>query len=218
MKRFGRCRLDVSTRQFFRDELEVHLSPKAYELLTLLIENRPAVMSKGELHEKIWPETFVSDASLARLVTEIRHALGDEQSRSGVIRTVHGFGYAFAADVEETDERSGIRLVQDPASELANWLIVGTRTVPLVEGDNLIGRDPLAAIHLDWPSVSRRHARIRIAHGQATIEDLKSRNGTYVGGRRVTTAALADGDEIKVASVEMVFRQSRVVRTITDLP
>jgi DNA-binding winged helix-turn-helix (wHTH) protein len=220
MKRFGRCRLDVSTRQLFRDDVEVHLSPKAYHLLTLLIENRPAVMSKRELHERIWPHTFVSDASLARLATEIRHAIGDEQSRSGIIRTVHGFGYAFTAVVEGTDEREKPEIGprSDPARALASWLIVGTRTIPLVDGDNLIGRDPLAAVHLDWPSVSRHHARIRIADGQATIEDLKSRNGTYVRGVCVTTtAALVDGDEIRVASVEMVFRQSPIAQTITDL-
>ncbi len=223
MKRFGRCRLDVSTRQLFRDDAEAHLSPKAYDLLTLLIEHRPAVVSKRDLHEKIWRDTFVSDASLARLVTEIRHAIGDEPSRAGMIRTVHGFGYAFAAEVEETDERqkAEIRLKPDPtaaAAAVASWLILGARTIPLADGDNLIGRDPLAAIHLDWPSVSRHHARIRIAGGRATIEDLESRNGTYVRGARVTaTANLADGDEIRVASVEMVFRQSPIARTITEM-
>ncbi len=220
MKRFGRCRLNVSTRQLFRDEIEVHLSPKAYDLLTLLIENHPTVMSKRDLHERIWPDTFVSDASLARLVTEIRHAIGDEQSRSGAIRTVHGFGYAFGADVEETEDE--IPLKRGPAKEMGathgtSWLILGTRTIPLVDGDNLIGRDPLAAIHVDRPSVSRHHARIRIAEGRATIEDLGSRNGTYVRGARVSTALLTDGDEVRVASVEMVFRQSPIARTITEM-
>ena len=74
---FGTCALDLEARQLSRDSQSVHLSPKAFELLKTLVEARPKAFSKAELHEKIWPETFVTDDSLARLVAEIRAAIGD---------------------------------------------------------------------------------------------------------------------------------------------
>ena len=72
------------------------MSPKAYELLKLLLEQRPKALSKAELHERLWPGTFVSEVNLAALVNEVRAALGERGRHGRFIRTVHGFGYAFA--------------------------------------------------------------------------------------------------------------------------
>lgn len=212
MVRFGRCRLDVAARQLFRDGAEVPLSPKAFDLLALLVAKRPAAIPKRELFERIWPDTFVSEASLARLVTELRQAVGD-QARSGTIRTVHGFGYAFGATVEDTHVSA-----QRPPATLG-WLILGTRAIPLAEGENVIGRDAEVAVRLDWPSVSRRHACVRVAEGgMATLEDLGSRNGTYLRGERVATLrALTDGDEIRVASIVITFRSAATPGTAETL-
>ena len=74
---FGEWRLDPDARQLFRGNEAVHVSPKAFDLLRLLVEHRPRALSKAELHGAIWPATFVSDASLAQLVSEIRAAIGD---------------------------------------------------------------------------------------------------------------------------------------------
>jgi len=94
--RFADYYLDTGARQLFQGAREVHLSPKAFELLKVLVENRPRALSKAELLDKIWPGVFVSDASLARSVSEIRDAIGDHSRSDGFVRTVHGFGYAFA--------------------------------------------------------------------------------------------------------------------------
>jgi hypothetical protein len=74
--RFGPFVLDAARRQLFRDDTTVHLTPKAFDLLFLLVDAAPRVLSKGELHERLWPGTYVSDATLVGLVKELRRALG----------------------------------------------------------------------------------------------------------------------------------------------
>ena len=103
--RFGDYTLDPGSRQLSRSGSAVHLSPKAFELLKLLVERRPSAISKAELHEHIWPGTFVTDDSLSRLVAELRDALGDEARSPRFVRTLHGFGYAFAADAAAVTDR-----------------------------------------------------------------------------------------------------------------
>jgi DNA-binding winged helix-turn-helix (wHTH) protein len=106
---FGSFVLDGERHQLVRDGREVHLSRKAYELLALLIQERPRVITKGELHERLWPSTFVSDATLASLVAELRRALDDPARQHHVVRTVHGVGYAFDGDVTEASAQTARR-------------------------------------------------------------------------------------------------------------
>src|SRR5713226_1614537 len=141
---FGECVLDADTRQVWRGEKEVHLSPKAFDLLTLLVVSRPRALSKRELHEAIWPATFVTDDSLARLVTEIRTAIGDDARDAQFVRTVYGFGYAF------TDSAAAVRDAdQHRLGPLKCWLTREGRDVVLSDGENIIGRDPDAHVRLD---------------------------------------------------------------------
>ena len=100
--------LDIGTRLLSRSGATVHLSPKAFELLKLLVERRPNAISKSELHERIWPETFVSDDSLSRLILEVREAIDDHARKPRFVRTLHGFGYAFAADAEVVDDNEPV--------------------------------------------------------------------------------------------------------------
>ena len=96
---FGEFVLDESRHELLHGGAPVHLTPKAYELLRLLLERRPAAVSKAEIHDRIWPGTFVSDVNLATLVFEIRTAIGDDPHAPRFIRTVRGFGYAFCDGV-----------------------------------------------------------------------------------------------------------------------
>jgi DNA-binding winged helix-turn-helix (wHTH) protein len=89
--RFDRFVLDSDTRQLLLDGKEIHLAPKAFELLLLLLVNRPRALSKAELLERLWPSTFVEETNLAGLVAEIRRALGDSATRPAYVRTVHSF-------------------------------------------------------------------------------------------------------------------------------
>ena len=81
--------------QLLRGDDVVHLSPKAFDLLSILVSHRPKALSKSDLQERLWPGTFVVEKNLANLVSEIRDAIGDDPSNPRFIRTVHRFGYAF---------------------------------------------------------------------------------------------------------------------------
>jgi hypothetical protein len=169
----------------------------------MLIEARPNALSKTELMERLWPGTFVSEANLSVLVAEIRRALGDNPQNSRFVRTVQRFGYAFSGSTIEMPA-SGSAAAE---SGWRYWLTTGTRRIALAEGENVIGRDPDVVIRLDLPSVSRRHARVVIGNGEAVVEDLASKNGTYVRGERIASAArINDGDEIRVGHVALTFR------------
>src|SRR5947208_16898659 len=93
---FGEFRLDSDTRQLLRAGSELHLSPKSFELLRLLVEHRPKAMSKVELSERLWPVTFVSEANLSVLIAEIRSVLREPARNPTFVRTVQRFGYAFS--------------------------------------------------------------------------------------------------------------------------
>jgi DNA-binding winged helix-turn-helix (wHTH) protein len=194
--RFGECTFDAVRREIRRGAGIVHLSPRAFDLLLLLVERRPRALSKDELLRVLWPDAFVTEASLAGLVSEIRRELCDDAREPRYLRTVHGFGYAFSdGTVRAADEDGVFRLV---------W---GLREVSLAEGENLLGRDPAAAVPIDDATVSRHHARIVIHAGDAVLEDLGSKNGTWLGGSRIASSVpLADGDEIRVGPAALTFR------------
>ena len=75
---FGNCTLDSDTRELWRGKKAVHVEPKAYRLLELLLAARPRALSKDDLQDALWPGTFVSERSLARLVGVLRDCLGDD--------------------------------------------------------------------------------------------------------------------------------------------
>lgn len=199
--RFGRFVLDSDTRQLLQDDEEIHLAPKAFELLLLLLVNRPRALSKAELLERLWPSTFVEETNLAGLVAEIRRALRDSATRPVYLRTVYRFGYRFVGDVVESGAPVPVGLV-GPRS----YLIFENRRIALLEGANTIGRAPDATIQCDVRGVSRHHARIVVSGGHATLEDLGSKNGTYVRHERITSAGLADGDRIQLGTATLTFR------------
>jgi DNA-binding winged helix-turn-helix (wHTH) protein len=200
---FSRFVLDTDTRQLLEGAVEVHLSPKAFELLNLLLVNRPRAVSKAELQEHLWPSTFVEETNLASLVAEIRRALHDEATQPAFVRTVYRFGYRFVGEVAE--HAALARHMPRPARPC---LRVENRLLFLLEGENVIGREPDVAIPCNFPGVSRYHARICVSMGEATLEDLGSKNGTFVQGQRVTSARLSNGDEIRLGSVTLIFQMA----------
>ena len=186
--------LDTDRHQVFRGVEPVHLSTKAFQLLELLVEKRPKALSKDELQRALWPDTFVSDTSLTTLVNEVRTQLADPAREHRFIRTVHGYGYAFEGPAS-------------PASASGCRLVWGDRDVPLDEGENILGRDSSARGSIPDASLSRRHARITVRGGTATLEDLDSKNGTWVGEERLTAPkVLSDGDAVRLGLVRLVFR------------
>jgi DNA-binding winged helix-turn-helix (wHTH) protein len=194
--RFGECTFDAVRHEVRRGADAVPLSPRGFELLSLLVASRPRALSKARLLDALWPRTFVTEANLAGLVSEIRRGIGDDAREPRFLRTVHGFGYALSdGALGKADEDSVFRLV---------W---GLREVGLAEGENLLGRDPGAAVAIDDATVSRHHSRIVIHAGRAALEDLGSKNGTWLGGLRIASSErLADGDGIRVGPAALTFR------------
>lgn len=199
--RFGDFTLDDGIRQLFLNRTEVHLSPKAYELLTVLLANRTRAVSKAELQQRLWPSTFVEETNLAGLVAEIRRALGDSASSPVFVRTVYGFGYRFVSDIA-----ADTATVRSGPSRVKLCVMWAGREMILMEGANVIGRETDATIQIDARGVSRHHARILVADDVATLDDLGSKNGTHLNGRAITVAHLSDGDEISLGTVTLTFR------------
>ena len=173
--RFGGFTLDADRRQLLEGRGVVHLEPKAYELLSLLVARRPGAVSKAAIHDALWGDTYVSESSLAGLIADLRTALRDDHEQARFIRTVRGFGYAFCA--ASFDDAS-------PALERPLWTALRLgREIPLREGAHLIGRGEECALRCDSVRVSRRHARLSVEGDRVSIEDLGSRNGTWLRGR-----------------------------------
>jgi DNA-binding winged helix-turn-helix (wHTH) protein len=199
----GDWALDAETRQLVRGGDAVHLSPKAFDLLTTLLRERPRVLSKAELRRRIWPDTCVSETGLAVLVTELRSALGDEARRPRYIRTVHRHGYAFCGAATEDGEESRSRARGSKDARL----VLRDREIALTPGTYILGREPAAAVWIDSTDVSRRHARLVVSATGASIEDLGSKNGTFVNRARVCgVQPLSDRDAIDLGSERLVFR------------
>lgn len=202
--RFGSHTLDSESRALLRDGRPIPISPKAFKLLQVLLEARPRAIPKAELHQRLWPDTVVSDVNLPTLIAEIRAAIGDGARDPEFIRTVYGYGYAFSGAAASTrrDGRSPAG-AGDPLFRLV-W---GQREVALTDGENVLGRGADSLVWIDAQSVSRRHARVLVGSGVATLEDLGSKNGTFVNGKRLTAPiALRDGDELRIGSVPMTLK------------
>ena len=206
--KFGDCVLDLRARQLERQGRNLPLEPKVYELLEALIKRRPAVVTNNELDELLWPQVYVARTSLTRLVSELRAALGDTPQASHIIRTVYKTGYAFCADV--------ICMPATAASPATIELVWKKQFLPLPDGEHLAGRDAECSLVIDASTVSRRHARITIVSGAATIEDLDSTNGTQVNGSRISgPTRISPGDELLLGSeVLQVRRRNASAHTV----
>jgi DNA-binding winged helix-turn-helix (wHTH) protein len=199
---FGDFELDQERRQLLRSGRPVSLEPKAYELLSLLVERRPRALSRAQIRDVVWSGVFITESTLTQAVNSIRQALDDDARRPRFVRTARGFGYAFCAEVHDTAggrPRNG--------SGAHPRLVWGDRVLPLATGANLVGRDRAAAVCLDAASVSRHHARIQVEGPRATLEDLGSKNGTRLNGERVCgTQELQDGDAVRLGDVQLLYR------------
>jgi DNA-binding winged helix-turn-helix (wHTH) protein len=191
--RFTDFVFDQERRQLLRGEEEIHLEPRTFRVLEVLLDHRPRAVEKRELMKAIWPDVVVEESNLKTAISELRAAL----NAPDLIRTVHRYGYAFAGDVTTTD-----------ASRPAAYRLYGDDLhVSVSTEEAIIGRHPSCEVWLDSTDISRQHARIRMRSGEIVIEDLGSKNGTWVGDKKITgPTALHDGDRIRIADVTLIFR------------
>jgi DNA-binding winged helix-turn-helix (wHTH) protein len=199
---FGEFVLDGVARQLFRCGRTVHLTPKAFDLLGLLVDHGGRALSKEEIHERLWPEVHVSESNLPVLMHELRVALEDDAQDPRWIRTLSRYGYVFCGEVRADDGDAGTW--ECPWDCRLLWRDL---EILLRPGENVLGRSRDAAVWVDDASVSRRHAIVRVSDSGPTLEDCGSRNGTFLHGHRVRDPViLADGDELVLGSVMLLFR------------
>ena len=211
---FGPFELDVEERTLMKGDCAVPMAPKTFETLLVLVRRAGHLVSRKELADALWPDTYVSDATLSQSVWLVRRALGPCPEARSWIETVPRLGYRFLPCV-----RSG-KSSRRFAPRASARLVLGRRRIALDEGETILGRDPDLAACLESPTVSRRHARLVVTDGAATLEDLGSKNGTWVKGEKVVgSVRLEDGDAVRLGSVALVFRVTQgMPSTQTDLP
>jgi DNA-binding winged helix-turn-helix (wHTH) protein len=204
--RFRSFVLDLRAHRLTRNGREVHIRRQAFELLRILLERAPQALTKAELRDRLWPDTTVADSGLPRVISDLRTIIGDNGQQRPLIRTIHGFGYAFDA--------KAINGVTPPSA--TQCMLISRREFALMEGENIIGRDPDVAIPINGPIIQRRHARIIVEQGVARIEALDSTIGTYVDDELVTRSrVLRPGDVVRVGDHELTFCAA-AIETATD--
>ncbi len=197
--RFGAFTFDSQRRELRRGGVPLPLSPKAFLLLELLVDARPNPVAHEALYQRLWPDVVVEPGNLHGLVSEIRSALDDGDH--AIVRTVHRVGYAFV----------GIGAVEETARFS---ILIGDEEIPLRSGENGIGRDSRDTIVIHSPEVSRHHARLIVTGTTITLEDLGSKNGTYIGTRPVTDPVeVAPGDEILIGTIRLRLVQVDALAT-----
>jgi DNA-binding winged helix-turn-helix (wHTH) protein len=200
--RFGEFVLDPESHELLRRGSPLHVSPKAFRLLEVLVSRRPAVVTKQQLLDEVWEGQIVEEENVKNLVAELRRAL-DSSAEHPLIRTVHRLGYAFTGDAVEIDRVA-----------TTGWSLVGRNGTYAISGMTLIGRSAECQIRLQSESVSRVHARVTFDGPQPTIEDLGSKNGTLVDGQRIDgPTRLANGNIIRVGSILLTFVRDELLST-----
>ena len=186
-----------------RGVAQVRLEPRAIDVLSYLAARAGRVVSKAELIDAVWQKRFVSEATLTHTIAVLRDVLGDDVRAPRYIATVHKRGYRVVALVQQIAAVTKA----PPPDGCACWLSVGDRDVPLPEGETVIGRDPDVQVRIDAMGVSRRHARITVRFGRAILEDLESKNGTFVGRDRLAgPCELKGGERIAIGPAVLSFR------------
>ena len=204
--RFADCILDIDARRLVRSGQEAHLPPKAFDLLKLLVENRPRVLSKTELIERVWRGCSFQMQAWRKSSASSGGRSGRTTTRASSVRCTAAAD-AFAAellDQPRDDPRFASRSV---AGSAICWLFCGPRQFPLMDGEHVVGRESDAAIWLDSPKVSRRHAKIVVNGGSAVLIDLDSKNGSFVRGIPVTgPTTLGRVMDVCIGPFALIFR------------
>ena len=215
LARFGVFDLDPRTGELRKRGVRVHLQEQPFQVLAMLVERAGDLVTRDELKQRLWSDSVFVDfeQGLNNAIAKIRMAMGDSAGSPRFVETLERRGYRFIASVEWVTEGHQTAPARPgpptrPAATVVR-LVTDAKTVALTEGTHIIGRQPTASLWIDSALISRQHARIVVRDGCVTIEDLGSRNGTFVNGERRTAAGpLNDGDEIRLGGFVVSVRIS----------
>ena len=201
--KLGEWLVEPNLNTISRGNETTRLELKVMELLVFLAHRGSRLITRRETIDGVWGTEFICDNTLTHAISELRSALGDNAREPRFIQTIHRRGYRMLVPVTNLEGRE----LTDPGRPSCYRIVTGARIIRLKDGVNLIGRAPEATVHVDSVWVSREHARVTVNDRTATIEDLDSRNGTFVNGRRLARAMpLAEGDTIYLGRLTDVLR------------
>jgi DNA-binding winged helix-turn-helix (wHTH) protein len=200
----GEWRIVPTLDRISRGNEIVRVPPRVMQVLLCLADDPGQVVTKQQLIDTVWSKEFVTEGALTRCIAILRRFLGDDARQPRYVENIPRRGYRLVMPPQALSETEDTGRAH-PGTLC--WLSYGERRFVLSDGENLIGRAPDAAVHIDSKEVSRYHARVIVAGVRATVEDLGSKNGTFVEGRRLDTACqLRNGDHLAVGSLLMEFR------------
>ncbi|MEE4272070.1 MAG: FHA domain-containing protein [Thermoanaerobaculales bacterium] len=171
----------------------MRLRPRAMDVLTVLALAPGELVSKRDLIDGVWRTEFVGEHALTQVIAELRAALGDNARNPSFIENIPRRGYRLVAAVMPV----AVSSVSSNGATMPFKLVTDDGSRPLMQGSTVIGRTDDADICIDKTEVSRCHAMITVQGTTAIIEDLGSKNGTFVNGHQVGgPTPLTNGDEI----------------------
>ncbi|MFZ2492329.1 MAG: FHA domain-containing protein, partial [Thermoanaerobaculia bacterium] len=186
--RFGEYTFDPSLQELRRGDERLALTPKVISLLELLIECRGTLVTHADIQDRLWPDVVVAEANVKNLVSTLRGVLDDHERDGRFIRNVHHRGYVFTDAVIEVSH----------GAHVSAHLVRGDEIIRLAPGRNVIGRRQESAVAFEDASVSRIHAAITIHGADITLEDLESKNGTFVDGVRIDKPLALDDRHVLI--------------------
>ncbi len=113
--RFANYTLDLARRELRHGDEAVDIQPRAFDLLVYLARHHSRAVDKDELQDAIWPGQFITETALSRAVMKARKAVGDDATQQAIIKTVHGHGYRFVADIEQAEVNEAAEDTTTPA-------------------------------------------------------------------------------------------------------
>lgn len=203
--RFDACELDLDRYELRRDGQPVALEPRAMQILIELIDHRDRVVAKIELLDSVWGDRFVSESALTTQVKELRRAVGDTGREQRIVKTVHGRGYRFVADVHDDAAEA------TPARETAGRAQPVLAVLPFASLTAASGHEHVAAgLTHDIITALSKHRGLRVL-AKATAADYAD----------VPDAASRLHDDLNVdyvveGTVRLTDRRLRVTASLTD--
>ncbi|HEX4983560.1 MAG TPA: alpha/beta fold hydrolase [Ilumatobacteraceae bacterium] len=166
---FSGCVLDAGAFELRRDGSVVVVEPQVFEVLAFLVRHRDRLVSKQELLDEVWGDRFVSESALSSRIKAARRAVGDDGSTQAVIRTVHGRGYRFVADVTERPLDDELPIATTPTGATApvryvrnGWINIAYQITGIGPPDIVLVPGFVSHLELDWTEPRHAHFLTRL--------------------------------------------------------
>lgn len=197
---FDSFRVDVTDRQVRRDGNPVPLTPKVFDILLVLLENKGEVVNKEELIRKVWADTFVEEGNLNRNISTLRKALGDDLHDQKFVKTLPKRGYQFTANVKEITEETTKNAVKPalPGNRIKIAIAAGAILILALAWTMSKPNKP----NIDLSGLTENERRQLEKRGSANSQA----NADYVKGRALWHQRSAEGLHQSILHLESAVR------------